>query len=460
MAYLYGASVQGIQNFIFETNELKTIVGASEIIKNINKQVEEKYAKNIIINAAGNVKLIFDEDEKNKLEDLVLNFIKDIQQQAYGIIISQAVVKFEKGGLKEAFKQLEKNLFIQRNKSTIPLDSSINIIELAPKTAKPAVEKAKDKSTLLKEKINTSKGDMPKNKKNKTAIIHIDGNGLGAMIASMLKNLNDDEEVIKAYKNFSTNLEKTTKEAFKEAKKDIPENELREVIRGGDDVSVICNANYALSFTKKFLKEFEKYTKELLGTGGLTACAGIAYCNHKYPFHYAINLAESLCSYSKKHSKNINKNLAPSSLMFHNIQSSNFNDYNEYIKKELTLQNDKEIIYLNYGPYFVNPQDNYSTIEDFSNICKAFMKKGSPISRLREWLTILGQNSVEAKERLKRINEMMELKDDMFKKESLENALRKFNKDIKIEELTFIRENKRYTPIGDVDMYLSAVDWS
>lgn len=31
--YLYGASVQGIQQFIFQTNELKDIVGASELVE-------------------------------------------------------------------------------------------------------------------------------------------------------------------------------------------------------------------------------------------------------------------------------------------------------------------------------------------------------------------------------------------------------------------------------------------
>ena len=33
--YLYGAAVQGIQNFIFQTNELKDIVGASELVEDI-----------------------------------------------------------------------------------------------------------------------------------------------------------------------------------------------------------------------------------------------------------------------------------------------------------------------------------------------------------------------------------------------------------------------------------------
>ncbi len=33
MAYLYGASIQGIQGFIFETNKLKEIAGASNLIE-------------------------------------------------------------------------------------------------------------------------------------------------------------------------------------------------------------------------------------------------------------------------------------------------------------------------------------------------------------------------------------------------------------------------------------------
>ena len=33
--YLYGASVQGIQSFIFQTNKLKEIIGASELVEEI-----------------------------------------------------------------------------------------------------------------------------------------------------------------------------------------------------------------------------------------------------------------------------------------------------------------------------------------------------------------------------------------------------------------------------------------
>ena len=457
--FLYGASVQGIQEFIFKTNKLQEIVGASEIVKNISRLFEDNFkADKIIINIAGNIKVIF--NNKEECEKAVLNFPKMVMKKAYGITISQAVIKFDDGELKEAFQKLEKNLFIQRNKASILPDMSINIIKLAPKTARPVVEGDKDRATIQKEEANISQGNIPKNKKNKTAVIHVDGNGLGAMIASMLKELQTDKEVIKAYKEFSDNLDKATTEAYKVAKKDIKDKDIKEIILGGDDVSVICNADVALDFTNIFLEEFETQTKKLLGKDGLSACAGVAYCNHKYPFHYAINLAESLCGYAKEHSKKIDKNLAPSSLMFHNIQSSNFESFKEYQDKELILKNDKEIIHLTYGPYFIQEQTNYSTIKAFLNLSEAFKLKGSPISRLREWLTILGQNSAEAKERLLRINDMMDLRDDIFKKQSLENSFRVFNINIKLDELTFDRDEEKYTPMGDIINYLSVINWS
>ena len=140
--YLYGASVNGIQDFIFKPNQLQEIVGASEIVKGIEKEFEKisdykEGDSHILLNAAGNIKAIF--DDKTKLEKVVLEFPKIIMQKAYGITISQAVVKME-GKFTEqekALKELEERLKTQRNKPSIPLDLSINIMELAPKTARP-----------------------------------------------------------------------------------------------------------------------------------------------------------------------------------------------------------------------------------------------------------------------------------------------------------------------------------
>ena len=59
--YLYGAAVQGIQEFIFKTNELKHIVGASELVEQICTSAFDEFAKNgeSIVRAARKLFAIF-----------------------------------------------------------------------------------------------------------------------------------------------------------------------------------------------------------------------------------------------------------------------------------------------------------------------------------------------------------------------------------------------------------------
>ena len=46
--------------------------------------------------------------------------------------------------------------------------------------------------------------------------------------------------------------------------------------------------------------------------------------------------------YAKKDSKRIDKDLPPSSLMFHNIQSSNVDSFSKFIEDELTINKKEE----------------------------------------------------------------------------------------------------------------------
>ncbi|ENQ6619750.1 hypothetical protein ACEQHX_000953 [Campylobacter lari] len=70
-SFLYGLSVQGVQEFIFKTNKLKEIIGASQIIKNIEnidlkKEFDLSKQPQIIIQAAGNIRAIVDDEEDVK----------------------------------------------------------------------------------------------------------------------------------------------------------------------------------------------------------------------------------------------------------------------------------------------------------------------------------------------------------------------------------------------------------
>lgn len=409
--YLYGASVQGIQGFIFATNKLQEIVGASEIVKSVagdfDKRVKD-FDVEVLVNAAGNIKALF--THKEECQKVVLDFAKEIEQKAYGITISQSVVQIE--GNKETQNDidlLEKNLKTQRNKPSIPLDLSLNIMKLEQRTARPLILDDADQAIQQKRKAyaewfkneRIDEEDFEKSKelsfisngKKKIAVIHADGNGLGKLVPELKEKLSA----------FSVALDEATRQAFESAK---TENmKIREVILGGDDLTVICDANEALPFIEKYLKNFEENTKNITELEGLTekltACAGIAFTNEKYPFHYAVSLAEALCSEAKKHSER-----EASCVMFYNIQSSNFQNWDKFVKDELTIINDKETIRCDFGPYYLDTL-NQPSIKNFMHTVEAYRCDGSPISRLREWLGELNKSKTYSDNLLKRINETL-----------------------------------------------------
>jgi len=455
--YLYGASVQGIQGFIFATNKLQEIVGASEIVKNIADVFKDNYNPDeILINTAGNIKAIF--DDKKECEKVVLEFSKIISQMAYGITISQAVVAFD-GDAQDYIDELEKKLKIQRNKPSIPLDMSINIMKLNPRTARPITEYIHNKNTHKKDvpvdKASKDKLDaFPQNDKykeisdlsngkNKIAVIHIDGNGLGKIVKQLGDKLS----------TFSIALDNATKLAVKEAKED--SMHIREVIVGGDDVTVICNANDALAFTRKFLENFQLRTSKIKELDGirdkLTACAGIAYCNEKYPFHYAVDLAEALCGVAKNHS-----NREHSCLMFHNIQSASYQSWDKFVEDELTIRNDKCSIRCDFGAYYLN-NNKQPTISNFLNTVGAYRCDNSPISRLRNWLSELYKSDKNAQNLLHRINTITK-QNDNWNCEIMNKNLKFFNKDLSNDNLIINKDGYKKTPIYDILQIISITE--
>jgi hypothetical protein len=331
-------------------------------------------------------------------------------------------------------------------------------MKLNSKTAKPLINKNEDRAT--KQKLNAYKTFIDKNpnlkeftqlsnlsnSKNKIAVIHADGNGLGMLIPKL-------REKGMELKEFSEQLDIATEKAFKRAKND--NMSIRDVILGGDDMVVVCNANDALNFTKDFLKFFEEATKEGLGYK-LTACAGIAYSNEKYPFHYAVSLAEELCDATKKHAKKLNEELAPSSLMFHNIQSSNFQSWDRFVEDELTISNDQQSIRCDFGPYYLE-EENQALIQDFINTPDAYRCEGSPISRLRAWIGELYKSDKYASRMLKRINEMAEQSSD-WRSCIMEKNLQRFNEELSNDTLIIKKDGFDKTPIYDVLQILSATE--
>lgn len=163
------------------------------------------------------------------------------------------------------------------------------------------------------------------------SVIHADGNGLGEIILNFGKHLaktpnyptsnigNQNRAYINALKQFSIALDICTEQAFIEALTVFPKDHeipLVPIILGGDDLTVVCDGQYALPFTERFLLAFESQTqreldayhlggiipnfaREALKAPRLSACAGVAIIKPHFPFSVAYELAESLMQSAK-----------------------------------------------------------------------------------------------------------------------------------------------------------------
>ncbi|MCF0185824.1 MAG: CRISPR-associated protein [Bacteroidaceae bacterium] len=457
--YLYGAAVQGIQGFIFQTNELKDIVGASELVETICSKdgLFEKYGKyaNSILRAAGNIKHIFDSVED--CQNAVLNFPKDVMAAAPGITISQAVVKLEDNtDFAAAVDELEKRLRAQRNRPMPSTTLGLMGIKRSNKTGLPAKEikgaDYLDAAIVAKREKGDVRGLCQKafvsereekeerrfvtydevaynieditEKNDWIAIIHADGNGLGQVVQKVGKDKDK-------FKEFSTKLDQATKTAavnaygnkvkgLRVADKPIP---VRPIVLGGDDFTVVCRADFAIEYVTEFMKEFELQTRSLLGKmlkenqvfdkgeDKLTACAGVAFIKSSYPFYYGYELAEELCSQAKKDAKDYNKDFAPSCLMFHKVQDSFVEDWKEIEKRELTPAEGLSFI---YGPYYIgNEHGNKPSVDDLlKNVKLLDSKEGNAVkSHLRQWMSELHEGEDKAHQKAVRVSKLLSNKE-------------------------------------------------
>ena len=135
------------------------------------------------------------------------------------------------------------------------------------------------------------------------AIVHIDGNNMGEKFR--------DSDTLTKRKNMSLAVYKKTITAFcvllgviigdyaslqkhlileeaDDGKLFLP---IRPIVLGGDDMTFVCTAKYALAFTRTIM--------EALNALGIDSCSGISLLPTAYPFFRGYEIAEQLCSAAK-----------------------------------------------------------------------------------------------------------------------------------------------------------------
>ena len=174
-----------------------------------------------------------------------------------------------------------------------------------------------------------------KNMLSSVGVVHIDGNGVGAIMRDLGSahseaqeagvRISADEvhtEPNDALQAFimvvNKRLDKTVKDAIAlswyEVQELTPDTvvPIVPVLVGGDDVTVYTDGRYAIPFAEAYIRHYEELTEkdELLKQlaviagaetpGPLTASAGVAIVGRNFPFHIAYDLAEGLVSRGKK----------------------------------------------------------------------------------------------------------------------------------------------------------------
>jgi hypothetical protein len=493
--YLYGASVQGIQSFIFETNKLKEIVGASALVELIctsffKDRVPNYNDNELIIGAAGNIRYIFSgETAKQDCEAFCLSFPKKVMEFAPGITISQAVIPMQEEYNKDQVKKLEIKLKEQRNKASNQTDLGLMTMERSRRTGLSGVGFHKNEvlSNGQSKKIDTHlnpnkiihkkifKGEQKfkadffpqdikdicsSKTKNWYAVLHVDGNNLGMMIQGLTEKV-EQGKLKKFQREFSEAISSATEKAVKEAldntiiNKWKPQGEedkfpFRPIVLGGDDLTAIIGAEHAIDFMEVFLESFKKETKSKFDKliqeleienlpkyllNGLTACGGMTFIKKNYPLHYGVHLAEKLCEASKKVAKQLAKDRddkeVPSCFLFHKVHSSFISDYSDLQNRELTAGD----VRFDYGPYFVDKQEEYPSIKELKQWVKVMSERNSPKTNIRNWLGDLHHNAPAADQLLQRIKNI---------------TTERYVDKLELNQVTRERGNQKFTHLFDV----------
>jgi hypothetical protein len=142
-------------------------------------------------------------------------------------------------------------------------------------------------------------------------VVHADGNAFGAIFANL-----DGETYGETYRRVSGAIDDCTKAALRAAAAELRADRDREghsgdelplvpLIVGGDDLTALIDGRYALSFAASYLRAFERITGEddtvrkVLGRPYLTASAGVAVVKPHFPFANAYQLCEQACTSAK-----------------------------------------------------------------------------------------------------------------------------------------------------------------
>lgn len=459
-------AVENITNRkIYEDDDLAgKKLRANLLDKNRNPEIGNGNRVEVIVATSGKAILLIDDDENKAISKRI---IREVTQTALrempGLTVHGAIRSEVKDGLSniheaigEVHRRLEEiryqmpgneqrflrlPLFAPCSTSGLPAQKEATYEPQKKVYSQVSCAKSDNKKEgyeRIKKILNFSNLIDPEDieKCSWTAVIHADGNGLGQIFLDFnnyagfdQKGIWNGRQYLDEYRKFSIALDVCTITATKislehlwgfiakrkavEQQKGVSElsgDVLKKLklpvvplVLGGDDLTVLCDGEYALKFTQDFLTAFEEETKKTHDLVGdivkqialkafskdyLGICAGVAIIKPHFPFHQAYELAEQLLKSAKqvkekiKHVQKGEEVALPSSALdFHILYDSAYSEL-EIIRERLRVDGEETWLYAK--PYVVTGEKELINAIDktwFDN--RKFSQLENRVNRMR-----------------------------------------------------------------------------
>lgn len=348
--------IRGKQEYIYKSNKMKEIIGASQIIRDCfadylypaaklcsekglfcyNEEVsdsnfsrdkfevhlQEGYMGEVIYDGGGNFFVLYKELEGYKRVNQI--FYRMLLEGTYSLRVLTSYIegvdfdnyKEDQRKLYEVHRKREQKETMMHPVNALPIVQVDyrNFMPLAElqniggnerKVSYESKQKYRKYECMPKEiegerlldEIVTQKGQ-----ESLLAVIYIDGNNMGAQVEKCLEGTDQSyESSINALRKFSAEIQKyyideriRDVDAILEKKK---KGNRRFVVYAGDEITFICNARYAYEIATEYLK---KLAGDESAKTPRTSCAGIAIFHSHTPFAEAYRIAEECCESGKQ----------------------------------------------------------------------------------------------------------------------------------------------------------------
>lgn len=337
------------QEYIYRTNRVQEITGASELLRSLftdffedknngfkiksdwrNENAPENfldvfnsegYDAEIVYEGGGNLCVIF--KDRETYIDVNKALSRQVLEKTFAVSIIASATEVTDNFAEDrkrlyAENALQKNLGAYHTPCNVLPFTQVDRLTYLPVVKKSGNRqysteslKKKEKYTSLprpQEQILEYEFDNMVDKGNESllAIIYIDGNNMGAKVKAATAGKTDYTSGINALREFSKQtdldfVERPIKEIkdrltsrYNNATDDKERRKylFRKVISGGDEITIVCNAHAAPEI-------LETYFNTLTDNSDNSACAGVAIFHSHAPFADVYEIAEACCEMGK-----------------------------------------------------------------------------------------------------------------------------------------------------------------